>query len=177
MHTFCTALISDSVRLTSETSQCSGIPSVKSNGSWLPVCENDLTRRNAEVFCRELRCGPPLPDQLPLNGNPREEVWPQNIQCQGNESVLLDCLWLTSAGKECSTPQGVTLTCLGMSTVGVFICLGLFFALPKTVKMVPIASDLALRIVGWTLGVGSPNDSEVQPHCWGLLGQIWRTKF
>lgn len=110
------ALSSDSVRLATETSLCSGIPSVKSNGSWLSVCGNDLNQQNAEVFCRELQCGPPILDQMALREIPGKDVWTQNIRCQGNESVLHDCQWLTSARKECSPSQSVTLTCLGMSS-------------------------------------------------------------
>ncbi|XP_075871012.1 scavenger receptor cysteine-rich type 1 protein M160-like [Nelusetta ayraudi] len=102
---------SDSVRLINETSACSGMLGVKSNGSWFSVCEKDLTQQNAEVFCRELGCGPPSSQQLALHGNPGEEVVAQNIHCQGNESVLLDCQWLTSARDECSSSQSVTLTC------------------------------------------------------------------
>lgn len=168
------ALFLDSVRLTTETSLCSGTLSVKSNWSWLPVCEDDLTRQNAEVFCRELRCGPPLPDQLALQKNPGKEVWPQNIQCQGNESVLLDCQWLTSTRKECSPSQSVTLTCLGMSRAVVFICLGIFFALPKTVKMVPVASLLGTQYSGLDFGVLHHSCPSLPQ---GLMGQIQRTNW
>lgn len=123
------ALSSDSVRLISGTNACSGMLAVKSSGLWLPVCENHLTQQNAEVLCRELGCGPPSSQHLALVGNPGQEVGAQNIHCQGNESVLLDCQWLTPAREECSPAKSVTLTCLGTSSVVVYLCLGILLTL------------------------------------------------
>lgn len=150
-------LSSDAVRLTSETGRCSGIPSVKSNGSWIPFCERDLTQQNAEVLCRELRCGFPVDDHLALGGNPGGKVGSQNIQCGGQESVLLDCQWLTSTRKECSPPQRVTLTCSGMSPAVVFSCLGIVSKHCENAAHC-LLTWLLVRCIGlW--GVGSPKDS------------------
>lgn len=124
------ALSSDSVRLISDTNTCSGMLAVKSSGLWFPVCENHLTQQNAEVLCRELRCGPPSSQHLALLGNPGQEVGAQNIRCQGSESVLLDCQWLTAAREECSPAKSVTLSCSGTARVVVDLCLGIL--LPRT---------------------------------------------
>lgn len=102
-----------------ETSECSGILAVKSNQSWLTVCEDDFDQHKAEVVCSELGCGPPLPNQGALRGDAVEE----RILCEGRESARANCKGPTSARDNCSPSKAVTLTCLGTAGAAAFIWL------------------------------------------------------
>ncbi|XP_039471065.1 scavenger receptor cysteine-rich type 1 protein M130-like [Oreochromis aureus] len=101
----------DSVRLLNGSSLCSGRLEVKSNQRWSSVCEADFDRQDAEVFCRELGCGPPLVLQGALYGEVEAPVWSKEFQCGGHESALLDCRSSGSARNSCSPGKAVGLTC------------------------------------------------------------------
>lgn len=120
-----TALSSDTVRLMKETSECSGILAVKSNQSWLTVCEDDFDQHKAEVVCSELGCGPPSPQQGAL----RRAAVEEKILCEGHESARVNCKGPTSARNNCSPSKAVTLTCSGMAGAAGFIWLASLLAL------------------------------------------------
>ncbi|XP_071373981.1 CD5 antigen-like [Centroberyx affinis] len=100
-----------SVRLVDGTSLCSGRLEVKSNQSWSSVCEADFDQQDAEVVCRELGCGAPLVLQGALYGEAEAPMRTKEFQCEGNESVLLDCGSSGSARNTCSPGKAVGLTC------------------------------------------------------------------
>ncbi|XP_071402192.1 scavenger receptor cysteine-rich type 1 protein M160-like [Centroberyx affinis] len=102
---------SESVRLVNGTSLCSGRLEVKSNQSWSSVCEADFDQQDAEVVCRELGCGAPSVLQGALYGEVEAPMWTKEFQCEGNESVLLDCGSSGSARNTCSPGKAVGLTC------------------------------------------------------------------
>ncbi|XP_078142781.1 scavenger receptor cysteine-rich type 1 protein M130-like [Centroberyx gerrardi] len=102
---------SESVRLVDGTSLCSGRLEVKSNQSWSSVCEADFDQQDAEVVCRELGCGAPSVLQGALYGEVEAPMWTEEFQCEGNESVLLDCGSSGSARNTCSPGKAVGLTC------------------------------------------------------------------
>ncbi|XP_055014484.1 scavenger receptor cysteine-rich type 1 protein M130-like [Boleophthalmus pectinirostris] len=95
-------MCSDSVRLVSGSSLCSGLVQIW-NQSWTWVCEGDLDQRGEEVLCRELDCGAPSLLQGALS--PLE----QTFHCEGNESALMDCP--RSGSRTCSSGAAVNLTC------------------------------------------------------------------
>ncbi|XP_042273736.1 scavenger receptor cysteine-rich type 1 protein M130-like isoform X1 [Thunnus maccoyii] len=102
---------SESVRLVSGTSLCSGRLEVKSEQSWFTVCEADFDQQDAEVVCRELGCGPPSVLQGPLYVEVKGPMWAKEFQCGGHESSLLDCGRSDSARRTCSPGKAVGLTC------------------------------------------------------------------
>uniref|UniRef100_A0A8C2Z1E2 SRCR domain-containing protein n=1 Tax=Cyclopterus lumpus TaxID=8103 RepID=A0A8C2Z1E2_CYCLU len=57
----------------------------------LCLCEDDFDRQDAEVVCRELGCGVPSVLQGALYGESESPMWTKEFQCEGHESVLLDC--------------------------------------------------------------------------------------
>uniref|UniRef100_A0A8C2X292 SRCR domain-containing protein n=1 Tax=Cyclopterus lumpus TaxID=8103 RepID=A0A8C2X292_CYCLU len=82
------------VRLVNGTSLCSGrleVKSDQSDQSWSSVCEDDFDQQDAEVVCRELGCGAPSVLQGALYGDGQSLMWTKEFQCEGHESVLLDC--------------------------------------------------------------------------------------
>uniref|UniRef100_UPI003AB04F5B scavenger receptor cysteine-rich type 1 protein M130-like n=1 Tax=Centroberyx gerrardi TaxID=166262 RepID=UPI003AB04F5B len=102
---------SESVRLVDGTSLCSGRLEVKSNQFWSSVCEADFDQQDAEVVCRELGCGAPSVLQGALYGEVEAPMWTKEFQCEGSESVLLDCGSSGSARNTCSPSKAVGLTC------------------------------------------------------------------
>uniref|UniRef100_UPI003AAFE7B2 scavenger receptor cysteine-rich type 1 protein M130-like n=1 Tax=Centroberyx gerrardi TaxID=166262 RepID=UPI003AAFE7B2 len=102
---------SESVRLVDGTSLCSGRLEVKSNQFWSSVCEADFDQQDAEVVCRELGCGAPSVLQGALYGEVEAPMWTEEFQCEGSESVLLDCGSSGSARNTCSPGKAVGLTC------------------------------------------------------------------
>eukprot|EP00064_Thunnus_orientalis_P005818 superscaffoldBa00000586_g5832 len=102
---------SESVRLVSGTSLCSGRLEVKSEQSWFSVCEADFDQQDAEVVCRELGCGAPSVLQGPLYVEVKGPMWAKEFQCGGHESSLLDCGRSDSARRTCSPGKAVGLTC------------------------------------------------------------------
>ncbi|XP_034384802.1 scavenger receptor cysteine-rich type 1 protein M130-like [Cyclopterus lumpus] len=103
---------SESVRLVNGTSLCSGrleVKSDQSDQSWSSVCEDDFDRQDAEVVCRELGCGVPSVLQGALYGESESPMWTKEFQCEGHESVLLDCR--SSARNTGSAGKAVGLNC------------------------------------------------------------------
>ncbi|XP_016528789.1 scavenger receptor cysteine-rich type 1 protein M130-like [Poecilia formosa] len=105
---------SDSVRLLSGTSMCSGrleVKSPQSDQTWSSVCEADFDHKAAEVVCREVGCGPPVVLQGALYGESEAPTWAEAFQCAGDEGSLLDCRSSGSARHTCSPGRAVGLTC------------------------------------------------------------------
>ncbi|XP_070685411.1 scavenger receptor cysteine-rich type 1 protein M130-like [Pempheris klunzingeri] len=102
---------SDSIRLVDGNSLCSGRLEVKSDQLWSSVCEDGFDLQDAEVVCRELGCGAPSVLQGALYGEVEAPVWTKEIQCDGQESALLDCGSSDSAADTCSSGRAVRLTC------------------------------------------------------------------
>ena len=94
-------------------SLCSGRVEVKSNQSWVSVCEGDFDQQDAEVVCRELGCGAPSVLQGALYGEMNASMWTKEFQCEGNESALLNCTTSDSTNNSCSLDKTVELTCTG----------------------------------------------------------------
>ncbi|KAM4605965.1 scavenger receptor cysteine-rich type 1 protein M130-like [Polymixia lowei] len=104
---------SESVRLVNGASLCSGRVEVKTKQSWASVCEADFDQQDAEVVCRELGCGAPSVLQGALYGEAEAPFWTKEFQCEGDESLLLDCGTSGSTRNTCSPGKAVGLTCSG----------------------------------------------------------------
>ncbi|XP_045573565.1 CD5 antigen-like [Salmo salar] len=89
----------ESVRLVDGAGLCSGRVEVKSNQSWVSVC--DFDRQDAEVVCGELGCEAPAALQ----------TWDKEFQCKGKESLLLDCDTSDRKNNTCLPGNAVGLTC------------------------------------------------------------------
>ncbi|XP_046870477.1 scavenger receptor cysteine-rich type 1 protein M130-like [Hypomesus transpacificus] len=110
-------ICSESVRLVDGAGLCSGRVEVRSDQSWVSVCEADFDRLDAEVVCQELGCGAPSALQGALYGEGKGPLWDKEFQCGGTESRLLDCDTSDSARNTCSPGNAVGLTCSGPDDV------------------------------------------------------------
>ncbi|KFW02901.1 Scavenger receptor cysteine-rich type 1 protein M130, partial [Fulmarus glacialis] len=71
---------------------CSGRVEVKHEEQWGTVCDGDWTIEDAEVVCKQLRCGSAV---QALNRAPFGEgsgpTWLYRVDCRGDESALWNC--------------------------------------------------------------------------------------
>ncbi|KAJ9446996.1 Alpha-N-acetylglucosaminidase [Diplonema papillatum] len=80
------------VRLVGGAAEYEGRIEVKRNGSWGSVCSNSWTLAQAHVVCRSLGFYGAL--QAPINaffGQGQNEVWLDEVSCQGTEAELVNC--------------------------------------------------------------------------------------
>ncbi|XP_041724292.1 deleted in malignant brain tumors 1 protein-like [Coregonus clupeaformis] len=104
-------ICSESVRLVGGAGFCSGRVEVKSSQSWASVCDADFDQQDAEVVCGELGCGAPAALQGGLYGESQGLTWDKEFQCNGNESLLLDCDTSDRKKNNCLPGNAVGLTC------------------------------------------------------------------
>ncbi|XP_010134519.1 PREDICTED: scavenger receptor cysteine-rich type 1 protein M130-like, partial [Buceros rhinoceros silvestris] len=82
----------DELRLSNGTGPCSGRVEVKHEEQWGTVCDGDWTIQDAEVVCKQLRCGSAV---QALNRAPFGEgtgpTWLYRVDCRGDESALWNC--------------------------------------------------------------------------------------
>ncbi|XP_073725828.1 scavenger receptor cysteine-rich type 1 protein M130-like [Misgurnus anguillicaudatus] len=103
-------------RLVDGPHQCSGRVELLRENTWMSVCDAVFDDQDAEVVCRELNCGVPV--QLlgaDTFGKGEEQVWTQEIQCRGNESLSRLCSSPNITQENCShhNDLGLTYLCSG----------------------------------------------------------------
>ncbi|MGH0114540.1 UNVERIFIED_CONTAM: hypothetical protein FKN15_020451 [Acipenser sinensis] len=112
----CSFVISDhrGVRLSGDSNLCFGRVEVVHGQTWGTVCDADFDWQDAEVVCRELKCG--IPKEV-LGGAPFGEgqgtVWSEEMQCQGKEPHISRCLTSASKKQSCTHRNDVGLVCFG----------------------------------------------------------------
>ncbi|XP_075580927.1 scavenger receptor cysteine-rich type 1 protein M130-like [Pelecanus crispus] len=97
------------VQLVGGDSPCSGRVEVH-NGK--TVCDSDFGPKAAEVVCRELQCGTAL--SVPGAARFGEGVgpmWDRELQCAGNESLLISCPRGSPRDQPCTHANAVGVTC------------------------------------------------------------------
>ncbi|MGH0185142.1 UNVERIFIED_CONTAM: hypothetical protein FKN15_017206 [Acipenser sinensis] len=102
------------VRLSGDSNLCFGRVEVVHGQTWGTVCDADFDWQDAEVVCRQMKCG--IPKEV-LGGAPFGEgqgtVWSEEMQCQGKELQIYKCLTSASKKQSCTHRNDVGLVCFG----------------------------------------------------------------
>ncbi|XP_036374395.1 antigen WC1.1-like [Megalops cyprinoides] len=102
------------VRLVEGTHLCSGRVEVHRGNTWGTVCDAAFDQQDAEVVCRELGCGVPVEVRgAAAFGKGEGQVWPEEIQCRGNESQIYFCPTSPTQKQNCPHENDVGLVCSG----------------------------------------------------------------
>lgn len=109
------------LRLVGGRSRCSGRLEVFHEGEWGTVCDDMWDLLDVAVVCRELDCGEALaaPGRA-FFGEGSSVIWLDDVQCQGEESMLSEChtsLWGTT---NCRHSEDAGAVCSGERTVALF---------------------------------------------------------
>lgn len=105
----------DNVRLVG-TSRCSGRVEVFYNDKWGTVCDDHWGLSNADVVCRELKCGTALAAKGgAFFGEGKEDIWLDDVQCAGNEQSIHKCTHRPYGSNNCGHGEDAGVICSGQS--------------------------------------------------------------
>uniref|UniRef100_A0A3B4CSC5 Deleted in malignant brain tumors 1 protein n=1 Tax=Pygocentrus nattereri TaxID=42514 RepID=A0A3B4CSC5_PYGNA len=109
------------LRLINGLDECSGRVEVSYNGQWGTVCDNDWDINDAEVVCRESRCGRAVVALHNAHfGRGSDPILLDNVGCSGNESSLSNCSHNGFGQHNCSHGKDAGVICSGIRLVNGF---------------------------------------------------------
>ncbi|XP_061756631.1 deleted in malignant brain tumors 1 protein-like isoform X1 [Nerophis ophidion] len=106
---------SESVKVTQGSNRCNGQVEIYLDNHWRKVCSTDWGQEEAEVVCREIRCGKPLTSKEILDFGIVHEASGIQTKCLGNETSIAQCSHqplqkdCTVASVHCSNTQPLRL--------------------------------------------------------------------
>ncbi|NWV74002.1 DMBT1 protein, partial [Dasyornis broadbenti] len=102
------------VRLVNGPNRCAGRVEVQHLGRWGTVCDDTWDLADAQVTCRQVRCGPALwaPGGAQF-GRGSGEIWLDGTECSGAEPHLGACPALTWGRSDCSHREDAGVVCAG----------------------------------------------------------------
>ncbi|KAF7659221.1 hypothetical protein LDENG_00001350 [Lucifuga dentata] len=101
----------DNIRLVGPT-RCSGRVEVFYRDMWGTVCDDHWSITNADVVCRELKCGTVLEAKhAAFFGEGKNTIWLDDVQCTGHESSLLKCQHKAYGENNCGHSEDAGVVC------------------------------------------------------------------
>ncbi|XP_072132632.1 scavenger receptor cysteine-rich type 1 protein M130-like [Mobula birostris] len=102
------------LRLVSGNHNCSGKLEVWFNDSWGTVCDDSWDLADANVVCRQLRCGLALwaPEDVKMT-QAAGPVWLDEVKCTGSEPFLSSCRSSSFGQHDCDHKEDVIVLCSG----------------------------------------------------------------
>uniref|UniRef100_H3CEX2 SRCR domain-containing protein n=1 Tax=Tetraodon nigroviridis TaxID=99883 RepID=H3CEX2_TETNG len=103
----------DKVRLTGG-SRCSGRVEIYHQDSWGTVCDDRWNLPNADVVCREVKCGTALEaKKSAFFGEGKDRIWLDDVQCSGQELSILKCAHREFGENNCGHGEDAGVICSG----------------------------------------------------------------
>ncbi|XP_062913395.1 deleted in malignant brain tumors 1 protein-like [Mobula hypostoma] len=100
------------LRLFGSEDGCAGRLEIYYHGSWGTVCDDSWDLVDANVVCRQLRCGYALEESnFRICGRSTGEIWLDETICSGSETYLWKCPSAPWAQHDCSHKEDVTVEC------------------------------------------------------------------
>lgn len=106
------------VRLVNGTHPCSGRVEVHHDGQWGTICDDGWGMQEAEVTCREMRCGAALSVKyMAFYGKGQGQLWLDDVDCSGHENALADCPHRGYGVHDCNHNEDAGVECSGKNTL------------------------------------------------------------
>ncbi|KAK4805285.1 hypothetical protein QYF61_004850 [Mycteria americana] len=100
------------VQLVGGDSPCSGRVEIRDGNQWKTVCDSGFGPKAADVVCRELQCGTALSVPGAAHfGEGAGAFWNRELQCVGNESLLISCPRGSPRDQPCTHANAAGVTC------------------------------------------------------------------
>ncbi|KAM4598339.1 scavenger receptor cysteine-rich domain-containing protein DMBT1-like [Polymixia lowei] len=100
------------VRLVGWSDPCAGRVEVYRHSQWGTVCDDDWDMKEAEVVCRQLKCGTALYVKHRAEfGEGSGEIWMSGVQCSGLEESLTHCRHKSPGHHSCGHERDAGLVC------------------------------------------------------------------
>uniref|UniRef100_H2ZY69 SRCR domain-containing protein n=1 Tax=Latimeria chalumnae TaxID=7897 RepID=H2ZY69_LATCH len=101
-------------RLVGGADACSGRVEIQYGETWGAVCDRNWDIHDADVVCRQLKCGFALsaPGGATF-GEGTGPIWGDRVDCQGNESILWECPFTPQRPQNCTHKNDAAVICSG----------------------------------------------------------------
>uniref|UniRef100_H3A1V7 SRCR domain-containing protein n=1 Tax=Latimeria chalumnae TaxID=7897 RepID=H3A1V7_LATCH len=101
-------------RLVGGADSCSGRVEIQYGETWGAVCDRNWDIHDADVVCRQLKCGFALPTPGGASfGEGAGPIWGDRVDCQGNESILWECPFTPQGPQNCTHKNTAAVICSG----------------------------------------------------------------
>ncbi|XP_060590612.1 deleted in malignant brain tumors 1 protein-like isoform X2 [Ruditapes philippinarum] len=101
------------IRLANGTTRAEGRVEIFHNGTWGTICDDRVDRNFARVVCRQL--GYPIANvglrKEAFFGPGKDPIWLDDVTCQGDESVIDNCVYSNWGINNCGHNEDVSVIC------------------------------------------------------------------
>ncbi|XP_038644270.1 deleted in malignant brain tumors 1 protein-like [Scyliorhinus canicula] len=103
------------LRLVNGKHRCEGRVEIFYNGIWGTLCSDNVDKRDAEVICKQLQCGPHMSINYDARsfGEGSGPIWLDEIDCGSHESTLWQCQSNPWGQHNCYHREDASVVCSG----------------------------------------------------------------
>uniref|UniRef100_H2ZUW0 SRCR domain-containing protein n=1 Tax=Latimeria chalumnae TaxID=7897 RepID=H2ZUW0_LATCH len=100
-------------RLVGGADACSGRVEIQYGETWGAVCDRNWYIHDADVVCRQLKCGFAVSAPGGATFGGADPIWGDRVDCWGNESILWECPFTPQGSQNCTHKNDATVICSG----------------------------------------------------------------